>query len=267
MIGDSTRMVSCNLPVEGPLTPARLTPRHAGLSDAGRVRTNNEDRWFADPEQQLYLVADGIGGHLAGELASRLIVEVLPGQLRRAVGDTPDFADKAVVRRVIEAVATLSRNMRKESLGQPGLSGMGATLVLTLLRGGQALVVHMGDSRAYLCRGSGMQRLTRDHTVVQVLLDGGVITPDEAASHPARNQLTRFVGMTGEPLPDVRLVDLLPGDRLLLCTDGLSGLLADQQLQALLAQHSDPARACRRLIEAANAAGGNDNVTALVVAL
>lgn len=208
-----------------------------------------------------------MGGQFAGEVASRVVVEVLPVELRKSVGEVPDLADPATSAGVVQAVVRLSRNLRTESEREPGLSGMGATLVLALVRGSRALVVHLGDSRVYLWRAGALQRLTKDHTLVQLLLDGGVLDQSEAAVHPARNQLSRFVGMPSEPLPEARLIDLLPSDRLLLCTDGLTGLLTDEQLQATLSAEVEPERACQRLIEAANAAGGTDNVTAVVVAV
>ena len=241
--------------------------RHAGLSHLGRTRGNNEDRWFADPAERLYLVSDGMGGQFAGELASRVVVEVLPAEVRKAVGDAETLADPATSDRVVQSVAELSRNLRRESEREPGLSGMGATLVLALVRNRQALVVHMGDSRAYLWRAGELRRLTRDHTLVQLLLEGGVLDQSQAATHPARNQLSRFVGMPSEPLPESQLVDLQPGDRLLLCTDGLTGMLDDEQLRVMLGAEADLERICQRLIEAANAAGGKDNVTALVLAM
>ena len=220
---------------------------------------------------------------MAGDLASRAVVEVLPAQLRKAVGgQRPEVGGQrseirppnsdlrspltaAAVERVREAVAGLSRTMHRESAGQPGLAGMGATLVLAIVRAGRALVLHMGDSRVYLYRGGELQRLTKDHTIVQALLDARAISGEEAQGHPARNELTRFVGMPGEPLPDVRLLDLLPGDQLLLCTDGLSGMLSERQMRTILANGQEPQTTCDELVKAANVAGGKDNVTVLLI--
>ena len=151
MIHDLFRLLARSRNAD-PGAAAGLTPRYAGLSDVGRVRSNNEDRWFADAELGLYLVADGMGGQLAGDLASRLVVEVLPRQLRQAIGSVHDFTHVLTIERVRQAVASLSREIHRESAGRPGLSGMGATLVLALIRGAGFLVVHMGDSRAYLAR-------------------------------------------------------------------------------------------------------------------
>jgi len=238
---------------------------YAGESDVGRVRANNEDRWLAAPDAGLFLVSDGMGGHFAGELASHLVVEVLPAQVCKAIGDARDFTDSEAAARVVQAVARISRQMREESEGRPGLSGMGATLLMVLIRGMQALIVHMGDSRAYVWRKGTLRRLTTDHTIVQLLLDEGVLQPQEAGAHPGRNQLTRFIGMPGDPLPDVQLFDLLVGDRLLLCTDGLTSAVDDRQLSAILSEQADLQRSCHDLVDAANSAGGRDNITVLML--
>jgi len=143
---------------------------------------------------------------------------------------------------------------------------MGATAVVALVRDGAALIAHIGDSRAYQWRaGRRLRLLTGDHSLAQVLIDAREINKLEAAAHPGRAQLTRHVGMDGEALPDTRRITLQPGDRLLLCTDGLTGVLADARLQTMLAQHPDPHSACRALVDAAQDAGAGDDVTALVV--
>jgi len=247
-----------------PTASETLTVRYAAASDVGRVRSHNEDSWCAIPEQQLFIVSDGMGGQAAGELASRIVVEVLPERLREQIGDA-ERLDETTVNAVVETVRTLSRELRQESQGEPGISGMGATLVLALVRGRQVLIVHLGDSRAYLWRKGKLICLTSDHTLAHALLDAGVLTAEEAADHPGRHQLSRFVGMPGEPLPDAGLLDLLPGDRLLLCTDGLTNMVSDNGTQDVLGHQADPELACRTLVQLSNSAGSVDNVTALVV--
>jgi serine/threonine protein phosphatase PrpC len=242
-----------------------LSMRHAGLSDIGRARAENQDRWIADPEQGLFVVADGMGGRLAGELASQVVVETLPGLLRKRVGDTSELSSAVAVARVTGAIAELSARLESECRGKPGLAGLGATVVMALVRGGQALIGHLGDSRAYLLRGRELRRLTKDHSIVQLLIDTNEIDPADAASHPARGQLTRFVGMEGEPLPEVQAVTHEARDRLLLCSDGLTGQLSDAAVGEILLRNEEPPAACRELIDAANEAGGKDNITALVV--
>jgi protein phosphatase len=237
---------------------------HAALSDLGRVRAVNEDRWFADAARQLYLLADGMGGRMSGELAARIVVETLPAKLRPTLDRAGEFGEQIVVEKILQIVARLSRQMRTESQNQPGLDGMGSTLVLAWIHRSRALIAHLGDSRAFLLREGCLERLTRDHTLVQLLVADGKLDADATAGHPAAGQLTRYVGMPGDALPDSRLLDFFPGDRLLLCSDGLTGMIADGELRRLLSAPT-PELACQRLIAAANAAGGRDNVTAVVV--
>jgi protein phosphatase len=239
----------------------------AGLSDVGRVRSENEDHWFADPDQGLYLVADGIGGSAAGGLASQIVAEVLPGLLRRRLRAMQVSADPGADEQVSAALVELSERLREESQRALGLKGMGSTVVLALVRDSQAVVANMGDSRAYLLRGGRLDRLTKDHTIAQLLVDRGQISPEEAASHATDDRLTRFVGMGTEPIPQTESIELIPGDHLLLCSDGLTGMLSDRQILEILSEQAAPEEACRRLIAAANAAGGKDNITAVIVAV
>jgi protein phosphatase len=243
------------------------TISYAGLTDVGRVRDANEDHWFADPEQGLYLVADGIGGSVAGGLASQIVAEVLPRLLRHKLRGIGDRMAPEVTKRVSTALVELSEQLRKESLAAPGLKGIGSTVVLTLLRDRQAIVAHLGDSRAYLLRAGRLQQLTKDHTIAQLLVDRGELAPERAVSHPSHGQLTRFVGMATEAIPAAETIELVPGDRLLLCSDGLSGMLSDRQIMAILSEPSAPEELCRQLIAAANESGGKDNITAVVVAV
>lgn len=242
-----------------------ITLSYAGLTDQGRVRTQNEDNWVADPDQGLCVVSDGMGGQFAGALAAKIVVETLPSLLRKQMRGIEDVADPEATRRLLTALAELSDQVRNGSQGQPGLDGMGATVVLALIRGSHALIAHMGDSRAYLLRQGRLEQLTRDHSLIQLLLDCGEITPEEAACHPARGQLTRYVGMMGEALPEARLLKLCPGDCLLLCSDGLTGMVSDAELLAILRKKLSPKASCKRLISAANAAGGKDNITAVII--
>jgi protein phosphatase len=243
------------------------TIRHAGLSDIGRVRAANEDHWFADSRQGLYLVADGIGGSVAGGVASQIVAEVLPRLLRRKLRGSEDLADPETAKLVLATLVELSEQLRRESRNALGVKGIGSTVVLALVRDGQALVAHLGDSRAYLLHAGRLEQLTKDHTIAQLLVDRGEITPEEVASHPARGQLTRFVGMAAQCLPEARMITLAPNDRLLLSSDGLTGMLSDRQILAILEDELLPEEACQTLVAAANEAGGQDNITALIVAV
>jgi len=240
---------------------------HAGLSDQGRVRRQNDDYWFADSEMGLYIVADGMGGAVAGGLAAKAVVEVLPKLLRQKLEGIDKLDNPRASQRVLAALAEMSDRLQSEGSTRFGAGGVGSTVALVLLRDRFALVAHMGDSRVYLLRRGQLEQLTKDHSIVQLLLDNHEITPEEAATHPARAQLTRYVGMQGESLPEARLMKLAAADRLLLCTDGLSGMVSDPEVLSILEEQSDPEAACRELVAAANEAGGKDNVTALVVSI
>jgi serine/threonine protein phosphatase PrpC len=166
---------------------------------------------------------------------------------------------------MIGALCELSNRVRSEAKGEAGIEGLGATVVLALIRDASALIAHMGDSRAYLLRGGQIQQLTKDHSIVQLLIEAGEISPKQAHNHPSRGRLTRSVGMDGEPLPEAQFVALKPGDRLMLCTDGLTGMLAHKKIRSLLDGGLEPEPTCQRLIDKANAAGGHDNITAVVI--
>lgn len=245
-------------------TPPRWTA--AGLSDPGRVREQNEDRWFADTDRGLFLVADGMGGHAAGALAAEIVIQTLPPLLQERIGDSPDLTDPQTHERVRLALIELSDRLREASTGEFGLDGMGSTVVMALLHGDHALIAHLGDSRALLLRNGRVQPLTHDHSVVQLLLNHAEITESEAADHPARCQLTRFVGMESA-LPDVHCFTTERDDVLLLCSDGLTGQVGSADIAHLAEAPRPPHELCECLINAANAAGGKDNVTVVAVRL
>ena len=237
----------------------------ASVTDVGRVRDHNEDAFFVDAERGLFIVSDGMGGQNAGELASRMVVSVLPqmieGRLRRLSGSRT----RAIRYWLRREIVNLSQQLRTASAGEVGFKGMGATLVLALFGPERVHIAHMGDSRAYLFRERRLTQLTQDHSVVGILLRNGEITPEEAKSHPAGGQLSRYVGMAGEVYPDILSVPLQKGDRLLLCTDGLTGMVPHVEIAALLRERADPQQTCQTLVDAANRAGGKDNVTVVVV--
>lgn len=240
---------------------------HAGSSHRGLVRKENEDNWSAHPELGLYIVSDGLGGEFAGTLASKIVVEALPEMLSERADALKDLLGGKAARAVKGTLAELSAQVFAQTHGEPGLEGMGATVVLALVRPQKALIAHMGDSRAYLFRGERLRQLTKDHSVVQLLVDAGEISTEEAAGHPARGQVTRSVGMEGEPLPEAKVIAVRPGDRLLLCTDGLNGMLSDGEIQRVLGREGQPQVACDALVQAALDSGGKDNVTVVVIYL
>jgi PPM family protein phosphatase len=236
---------------------------YAALSDIGRRRTRNEDAFLALPERGLFAVADGMGGHAAGDVASRLVIEALR---RTVLADSPpdDTSDEASLRAAFAAARDALLDAVRST---PNHADMGTTLAVVLLDadGLGATLAHVGDSRIYRRRGNRLELLTTDHTWVQEQVAAGMLTPAEARHHPHAPLLTRVLDARGGGAPDVARIDLEPQDTLLLCTDGLTGPLTDAELAALLAEPLDPDRLVRRLIDAANARGGPDNITAVVV--
>ena len=224
-------------------------------TDVGRVRDGNEDAYLVDHAMGLMAVADGMGGHRAGEVASVTALEALRAAITsgRPLRESIEDANNAVF-----AKAQTDTNLR----------GMGTTLTAgTLVAGGTMLVGHVGDSRAYLLHDGELRQVTDDHSLVEELVREGRLTSDEAAVHPQRSIITRALGVDASVEVDVYPVELAPGDRLLLCSDGLTGMVQPETIAATLRREDDPARAAAQLIDAANQAGGEDNITVVVVAV
>jgi len=226
--------------------------RHGAVTDIGRVRRGNEDRYLVDPSLGLYAVADGMGGHRAGEVASETALDAL----HEAVGDGGD----------IETAMTLANEAVFEKASDDDeLRGMGTTLTAVTLRDDKLEVGHVGDSRAYLRRDGSLQQLTDDHSLVAELVAAGEISEDEAEVDPRRSMITRALGIEPGVEVDVVPIAVQAGDRLVLCSDGLTGMIRDDALAEILEQESDPKDAAKRLVDRANEAGGIDNVTVVVV--
>jgi len=224
-------------------------------TDVGRVRDGNEDAYLVDDAMGLVAVADGMGGHRAGEVASATALEAL----RAAISSG---------RPLRESIEDANTAVFTKSLTDTSLRGMGTTLTAgTLVAGGTVLVGHVGDSRAYLLHDGELRQVTVDHSLVEELVREGRLTVDEAAVHPQRSIITRALGVDATVEVDVYAVELAPGDRLLLCSDGLTGMLQPDDIAATLRREDDPRRAATQLIDAANVAGGEDNITVVVVAV
>ena len=237
----------------------------ACVSDMGRRRLQQQDRFLLDPERKLFIVSDGMGGRQAGDVAAQVVVTVLPALLERGLERAHAAETQARERILRESIVELSQHLRAESTGRVGLHGLGATVVVAWLYDAQVSLAYLGDSRLYLFRADCLLPLTEDHSVVTLLRQRGEITSEEERTHPARGQLTRYVGMEGEVGPVVQTMPLLAGDRLLLCTDGLTSMVPDQQIAQILRVSPQAEVACQALVQAANMAGGKDNITALAV--
>jgi serine/threonine protein phosphatase PrpC len=244
------------------------TPAHFRLgieTHVGKQRQENQDSFFVDPEPALFLVSDGMGGHRGGALASGIIAEDLPVMIENALDGLKAGTPRTIRSLLERMIAEQSEQLQLEGTSETGFRDMGATLVIALMRKGRCFIANLGDSRAYRLRKGRMVQLTRDHSVISELIEKGHIEPEEAADHDARGQITRYVGMEEKAHSHVRSFALKKADRILLCTDGLTDMVADRNIAAILKAETDPQAACKSLIAAANEAGGHDNITALVI--
>jgi protein phosphatase len=232
----------------------------AARSDVGMRRTANEDAYAVAPALGLYLVADGMGGHVAGQLASRLAAEHTVEALELVADRTATLTEK-----LRYCVAAANHHVFATAQGKPEVAGMGTTLVAVLAGGGRLALAHVGDSRAYLVRGGRIRQLTDDHSLVAELVRRRELSPDAAHGHPHRHVLTRAVGVRRSVDPDLAELTPAPGDVIVLCSDGLTTHVQDPEIAAIVAAESDLEQACERLVALANARGGEDNVTVALV--
>ncbi|HYY11379.1 MAG TPA: PP2C family serine/threonine-protein phosphatase [Kineosporiaceae bacterium] len=231
--------------------------RYAARSDVGLVRQNNQDSGYAGPH--LLVIADGMGGHAGGDVASSLAI----GELAPLDGESHGSDDALLLleRAMRAAHAELLARVEEE----PQLAGMGTTVTALLRSGNRLALAHIGDSRAYLLRDGVLTQITKDHTFVQTLVDEGRLTPEEAEHHPQRNVIMRVLSdVVDDPEPDLSMRETRVGDRYLLCSDGLSGVVSFETLQATLADGQAPGGTCERLVALARRAGAPDNVTCIV---
>ncbi|MGH3170105.1 MAG: PP2C family protein-serine/threonine phosphatase, partial [Trebonia sp.] len=232
-----------------------LALRYAVRSDVGLLREGNEDSAYAGPH--LLAVADGMGGHAAGEVASAATITTIAS----LDSDHPG-ADLAGA--LADAVVSANVRLQELILADPATEGMGTTLTAILWFDGHAAVCHIGDSRGYLLRNGQFYQITHDHTLVQSLVDEGKITEDDVATHPHRSLLLRALDGRNVAEPDLSVHETQPGDRYLLCSDGLSGVVTEQTLRQTLSSVWDPDKAALQLIELAIKGGGPDNITCIV---
>jgi serine/threonine protein phosphatase PrpC len=250
-----------------------LSTEAFGLTDVGRKRQHNEDSLLVDPSLGLYVVADGMGGHAAGEVASERAIEVVKQhiaanrQVAKDLAANPNQANRAAAASLVEeSIQKACADIYRMAAQDAAKRGMGTTFVCLWVTGNKAIIGHVGDSRVYLIRNGQCHRLTEDHTLVAAQLKAGTISKDQAATSQYRNVITRAVGIQESVQVDTLIVELLPHDVYLLCTDGLHGYLRDEEIPTVLA--SNPLRdSPKKLVSLANERGGKDNVTAVLIAV
>ena len=243
----------------------------AGLTNTGKKRRKNEDSYFIDPDTNLFVVADGMGGHAAGEVASKIAVSTIGEFIQDAArlapvaagSDRPQLGRGENITAAIQSANDQILQAMEENLKH---LGMGTTVVTAWLIERRAYIGHVGDSRAYLVRDGRIQQITVDHTLVNEQVRRGILTEAEARNHPSRNILTRAVGSHGQVMVDINEEELRAGDQLLLCSDGLYTMVDDPTiLKAVDDNGGDPDAACRQLIQIANEHGGEDNITVILL--
>jgi protein phosphatase len=234
-------------------------------TDTGRARNNNEDSVAIDEATALAVLADGMGGYNAGEVASGMATEFIKTELGRWLAEASANASDADVRRAMDiCVDNANRAIFNAANSNPQYAGMGTTLVVGVFREGRLLMGHVGDSRGYRLRAGRMVQITHDHSLLQEQIDSGLITPEQAALSANKNLVTRAVGVEDTVLLETHLHDVMPGDLYLLCSDGLSDMLDDESIAQLLQTSDSLAETATALIAAANEAGGRDNISVVL---
>ncbi len=249
----------------------RMEIKAYGLTHVGRQRQHNEDSYLVADEAKLFLVADGMGGHAAGEIASRIAVDSISEFIlhtKEDDGTWPHAYDehyKRSTNRLMAAVRLANTRVLEAMRKDARLRGMGTTVVACLAEGDTLSVAHVGDSRAYMIRDNQLQRITNDHSWVFEQVQAGMLTEAEAEKHPLRNVITRALGGALQVNPDASEIEVKEGDLFLLCSDGLTGMVPEEQILKVVTEYGDLEKACQKLIDEANERGGLDNVTAILV--
>lgn len=233
-------------------------------TDTGRIRTSNQDSYAIGelPSGAWAVVCDGMGGHSGGNVASAMAVEVIEDRIKSNV--RASMSELSVKNMLESAIVTANADIFDRSQKEAQLSGMGTTAVVAVCMGSRAIIANVGDSRCYLLRGDTVSQITKDHSLVQELVDAGTITADEAQHHRMKNIITRALGLEDDVMIDFFDTDFLSGDKLLLCSDGLTNHVPDEKLSSIISaneafDYSD------KLIKEANENGGTDNITAVVL--
>lgn len=235
----------------------------AAATDVGRIRSGNEDSLYADadPERGLFIVADGMGGHAAGEIASEMAVQIVA----REMTHTRDLNGEEPLTAMSGALRSANRAIFERTIVEADKQGMGTTASCLMLGTGRYVIGHIGDSRIYLLRDGSFRQVTKDHSYVQEQVDAGFLTPEQARYHPYSNVITRCVGANAAVEADVLNGEIKPGDIWLVASDGLTGMVEDPQLKKIMETKSTPGAMVNSMINEANKRGGLDNITAIVV--
>ncbi|MCH8180051.1 MAG: Stp1/IreP family PP2C-type Ser/Thr phosphatase [Proteobacteria bacterium] len=235
-------------------------------TDTGRVRSNNEDAIALDESCALAVLADGMGGYAAGEVASGMACEFIRAELGRWLGEAAANASDADVKRAMDiCVDNANRAIFSAANSNPTYAGMGTTLVLGVFRSGRLLMGHIGDSRGYRWRAGQIQQITKDHSLLQEQIDAGMLTPEQALFSANKNLVTRALGVEDLALLETHQHEIQPGDVYLMCSDGLSDMLRDSQLADIIGAHQSLQDMGGALVAAANEAGGRDNIAVVLV--
>ena len=236
---------------------------YAARTDVGMIRSGNEDNFTVDVNERrgLFIVADGMGGHAAGEVASEMAVQIVQRELAPVRSLDGDDA----VQTVAAALRKANRAIHDRTLTEVDKQGMGTTASVLLLEGTRYVIGQIGDSRIYLLRDGQFSQVTKDHSYVQEQVDAGFLTPEQARYHPYSNVITRCVGASPDVEPDIYRGEVRVGDLFLVASDGLTGMVDDRRLAQLLGSRADPERKVQSLISEANGRGGLDNITAIIV--
>jgi PPM family protein phosphatase len=242
-----------------------MTFEFFSATDTGRARNNNEDSVAVDETSALVVLADGMGGYNAGEVASSMATAFIKTELGRWLSEASEAATDADVRRAMDiCVDNANRAIFNAANSNPQYAGMGTTLVVGVFRDGRLLMGHVGDSRAYRLRAGRLNQITHDHSLLQEQIDSGLITAEQAAFSANKNLVTRAVGVEDTVLLETHLHDVLPGDTYLLCSDGLSDMIDDETIAQLLQGGESLSEAAGALVDAANDAGGKDNISVVL---
>ncbi len=233
----------------------------AARTDVGVVRSGNEDAYLMLAERGLFVVADGMGGHAAGEVASDMATRLVAEGYKPVRG----MSDDELMAQMVAAIRAANAAIFERTLQEHDKRGMGTTATVLALLPRRYLIGQVGDSRAYVLRGGVMTQITKDHSYVQEQVDAGRLTPEEARVHPYANVITRCVGSSGDVVPDLYIGTLEVGDLVLLASDGLTGMVEDEDLQEILEKGTSLEERVDRLIEEANRRGGLDNITMILV--